>query len=371
MAFQVKNFRSILAGMINLVRGATSKLTDFRVGSVTRTMLEAPAGEIESLYLEMFHGIMEAIPVAIYQAFDFQRLAPAAAYGDVTFIADAPLASDVVIPAGTVVKTAEGLSYATTAAATLVAGQTSVSVSAQCETIGAAGNVPAATLVIMTASIAGIDEVTNISAISNGRDEETDDERKARFQEFVRSLPRGTKSAIAYGASTARLYAIDGTVSEYVNEVAVIEEFMTDQTKPVGFVRVVISSGSGAASSELVDLTQDIVDGYTDPSGNIITGWKAAGVIATVESAVEVPIDVTAVIEGDGSVAQESLLASCEVAISDYISTLRLGGDCLVSGITVAIATVPGVYNVTLTDPAADVEIDVNEIATIGEVTLT
>ncbi len=55
--FQVKDFRSIVASMVNHVRATTTKITDFRVGGVARTLLEAPAIEIDELYQQMFNGL--------------------------------------------------------------------------------------------------------------------------------------------------------------------------------------------------------------------------------------------------------------------------------------------------------------------------
>jgi hypothetical protein len=74
VAFRTKDFLSIVGGMINWMRGATDKVTDYRIGSVTRTMLEAPAIEIDELYQNMLRGLVDGIPVAIYQGFGFERL---------------------------------------------------------------------------------------------------------------------------------------------------------------------------------------------------------------------------------------------------------------------------------------------------------
>src|SRR5574343_1881893 len=106
--------------MVNLVRGTCEQLTDFNPGSVTRALLEASAIEHEYLYLQMYHGIVEAIPVAIYGAFDFGQQAAVAAYGYVTFSRTTPAPSDITIPAGSQVKTTSGLTFITTADATLL-----------------------------------------------------------------------------------------------------------------------------------------------------------------------------------------------------------------------------------------------------------
>ena len=50
--FQIKDFASITASMINWLRANTTKVTDFNVGSVVRTMAEASAAEMEELYLQ-------------------------------------------------------------------------------------------------------------------------------------------------------------------------------------------------------------------------------------------------------------------------------------------------------------------------------
>lgn len=352
--------------MVNVVRGATDRLSDFRSGSVTRTLLEAPSAEIESLYLEMYHGITEAIPVAIYEAFSFARLPAVAAYGEVTFSANA----ETTVSLGTEITTATGVRYQTTAPVVVPAGG-SATVAVQCTDVGAAGNVSAGALSVLPSAIVGITSVSNAETIITGRDIETDLERKARFGEYVRTLQRGTGAALEYGAKTATILDAGGNVIEYVREAAIIEEFIADPTQPVGFVRVVISSGTGAASEDLVSRAQEVIDGYTAASGEQVAGWKAAGVIATVESAIEVEVDVSATIESDGTVENADVLAACTAAVGDYVSGLRMGEDALVSSLIVALKTVPGVYNVDLSAPASDIVVDAHEIAVVGTVSLT
>ena len=75
MAFQLKDFASIAASMINHMKSVTSQITDFAVGGVARTLVEAPAVEIDQAYQQFFIGVKEAIPVATYESFDFARLA--------------------------------------------------------------------------------------------------------------------------------------------------------------------------------------------------------------------------------------------------------------------------------------------------------
>ena len=77
--FQLKDFQSIVASMVNFLRSATTEITDFSVGSVERTILEAPAVEIDQLYQEMFAGLREGIETSVFRSFGL------ALYEDETF----------------------------------------------------------------------------------------------------------------------------------------------------------------------------------------------------------------------------------------------------------------------------------------------
>lgn len=90
MAFQIKDFVSIAASMINHMRGTQNKVTDFQPGSVARTLVEGPAVEIEELYLQMFIGLREAIPIATFQSFGFDKLPASYGSGYVSISKSAP-----------------------------------------------------------------------------------------------------------------------------------------------------------------------------------------------------------------------------------------------------------------------------------------
>ncbi len=193
--FQIKDFTSIAAGLINVVRATTNKVTDFNRGSVIRTMLEATAAEIEELYLQMYLGINEAIPVSVFTTFGFNRQAAESAGGTIRFSTGGSLASSVIpIPLGTVVRVpGTSLTYATTAASSIAIGNSYVDVLVAAQASGLAGNVGADLITELVTPVAGIASVTNPSPLVNGRDVETDDERRVRFQGYISSLARGTQ----------------------------------------------------------------------------------------------------------------------------------------------------------------------------------
>ena len=77
-----------------------------------------------------------------------------------------------------------------------------VDVSVQAVVPGTSGNVAAEAISVIRTSIANVSKVSNLSAFTDGLDEETDSSRKARFALYIRSLSRATKDALEYAART-------------------------------------------------------------------------------------------------------------------------------------------------------------------------
>jgi hypothetical protein len=105
VAFQVKKFDSIVASMINWISSTTTKITDFNVGSVVRTLLEAVAMELEELYYQLQLATEEAIDEAIYRTFNFPRNPPKKATGTERFTRLTGTTAIVTIPQGTILGT--------------------------------------------------------------------------------------------------------------------------------------------------------------------------------------------------------------------------------------------------------------------------
>jgi len=207
MSFGVKHFQTITASIINYFSGVSQKVTDFNVGSKIRTIFEAVAIEIEQVYYQLYIGINDGIKDAIFNSFNFPLLPAKQATGIVRFSRSTPAGVDYPIPAGTTVITEatdlqSSVSYHTLEDATLLTGDTFVDVEVICEVEGAVGNVEANKIIIMTSAPAGIENVTNSNKFSTGRDEETEDARKTRFQNYIDNLSRATLPALEYGAKT-------------------------------------------------------------------------------------------------------------------------------------------------------------------------
>ena len=371
MSFQIKDFLSIVAAMVNHMRGTQVSITDFNVGSVARTLIEAPAIEIDELYQQMFHGLREAVPVSVYNSFDFTRLLAIGASGLVRFTADPAAVADIAIPAGTIVRAPGGsYDYATSVDAVIATGTTQADVMVYCTQAGAATNTGAETLTEMASPIATV-TVTNLTAFSNGQDIETDTDRKVRFQNYISTIARGTVAALDYGARTAALLDAEGVAIERVALATVVEPYLIDPlTYAPGQVNIYIHNGTSGTSAGLVAECQKVIDGYRDADGTPIPGWKAAGVVVTVAAATDVSIDVNATLTVLDAYDSATCAAAAETAMRDYIDGLGIGAKVVLAELIAAAMEVPGVYNVSITLPVADTLVDPDKKAVSGSVTV-
>ncbi|QNJ57335.1 baseplate J protein [Pseudomonas phage Dolphis] len=270
MAFQIKDFVSIVASMINHMRGNQSKITDFQPGSVSRTLVEGPAVELEELYLQMFIGLREAIPVATFQSFGFDKLPASYASGYVSISKAVAPTEPMVIPAGTIFTSQDGRTYTSTNPVTWAAGAAVVTVPVVSNTVGLAGNI-AAGLITSSGSFSSDYTISN-SAINNGTDAENDSEREARFAEFIGSLSRGTTIACLYAARQASTRDDAGNILEYVTRAGVKEI--------AGYVRIFLYSSLGIPTAALLANGQQLIDGQADAETGepLVEGFRAAGI---------------------------------------------------------------------------------------------
>ena len=370
MSFQIIKAENRTANMIVWLAGLQKKITDFMVGGKTRTKLEAIAVEMESQDMQFYIAAMKAISTAIYQAFDFQIQPAIKASGNVIFSASSPPASDITIPAGTSVATPSSLvspekTYQTIADATLPAGQSTVTVQVICDNAGDIGNTGAGTITVMKSTVSGIDAVTNPVAMTNGREKETEPERRVRFQQYIATLTRGTAAALCYAAKSVSIKDGNGTILERVLQVGVTEP---PETGPAGSCDVVIYNGTGGASQELIQAVQAAIDGDSE-TGN--PGYKAAGVIVTVKAATTVATPITVNIESLPGSDKSTIRTQAESIISTYFQTFTIGGPLIFHELAERIMGIEGVYNINLTNPTKDVEAAPSQILVAGQVTIT
>lgn len=352
--FQIKDFPSIAASLINLMRANQARVTDFSVGSVARTLLEAPAEEMEQLYLQMLLGLQEAIPVAIYQAFAFDRLVARPATG-VLRISITSSTSTTVVPTGTVFNVAgQTIPYATLADVVIAPGATYGLTALACGQTGSSGNLEAGQAFLPASGFSAFVSATNPAPLANGADVEADDQRMTRFASFIASLPRGTVAAISYGLTLVNLKNSFDQVIEAIQYSRVVEPYLADPAQPIAYVQCYIHNGVDGASSELIQRALDVLHGYYD-NGVAVPGYKAAGVKVEVFEAANLNTPVTAsvtLLEGFG---ETTVFQQITHAVTAYLQGLNIGRPAIRAEIIALVMAVPGVYNVAISAPSADV----------------
>jgi uncharacterized phage protein gp47/JayE len=357
--FQIKDFASITAGALNYLSATQAKITDFNVGSVARTIVEAVAGFVEELYLRMLTGLLDAQTASTYKSFLFDALPAAGSTGTVRFGRNSAASARILIPDGARVGNQDAtLTWAVTGTGGAIEiGETYVDLAVLSTTTGAATNVAAGVINQLVDSIAGVEWVENRASFVSGRDIESDSARQARFHAMIATLARGVLPAIEYGAKTAQVVSVDGVIQESVVEVKAYEPYIIDPDAfPVGYVEVFIHSGGlVSASAELVARAQQIVDGYYQDDGTPVVGWKAAGVVATVSAASVQPVPVVGVLTISPGYAFAEVRAAVVASIGDYIGTLQIGQELIAADVITAAMNVPGVYNFVISAPSADV----------------
>lgn len=362
MPFQIKDFASIVASEINHARAVTEKITDFQPGSVARTLIEAPAVEIEELYLQMFLGLRDAIPVATFRSFGFDKLLPKVAVGFVSVSKTPAPTVAIPIPLGTSFATTDGRTYLSTAAVTWAANASQVRIPVAHTTAGLVGNVAAGA--ITESPFFDSSFVISNSLIETGRDAETDTEREARFADFIRALSRGTADACLYAAGQSVVLDIDGNIAQYVTRAGLSEI--------PGRVSIYIYSSSGPASAELLADGQRRIDGWRDELTGVITpGFRAAGVRVDVLPMVERAVPLSIQVE---MLPGFTLTTAVRQAIGDIYSGALLSvqpGDTLYLGTLIELLlAAPGVQRI-VPSTSSNIVCAVNEALTPGTLTIT
>jgi uncharacterized phage protein gp47/JayE len=352
--FQIKDFLSVVASMVNYARAVTGKMTDYNVGSVARTMLEAPAAEIEELHQHLRIGLMEAIPVSVYRSFNFERLPAGKAQG-VLVLTFAPRNADTVMLAGTRFSTDAAAHYVTLADLIIPAGETQLSLIVEAEQAGAVGNLAADVPLTPALSIAGfLGAEVGPTAITGGKPEATEPERKIRFNQFIRSLSRGTPEALRYGLSLAQVPRPGGGI-ERVISAAVEEMYRTDPNNPTGWVGCHISAGAAAPSSLLLARAVEVLHGYRNDLNIKVPGWKAAGVRTEVLAAVEYPAAFTCTVTPAEGYTQAEARGAVLAVLQDYAVGLEVGARLLQAQAYGRCIALPEVGNIRFTAPAGDI----------------
>jgi hypothetical protein len=362
VSFQIKDFLSIVLSQINHAKSTTTKINDFMPGSVARTMMEAPAVEIEELYLQMFLGLRDAIPVATFLSFGFTALPAARAHGHVSIAAMVERPMDFTIPAGAAFVSVDGRVYNTTEQVVWPAGSTLINVPVAYGEAGVIGNAGIGVITGSSLFREGDYTISN-SAITTGRDVETDSERQARFAEFIQSLSKGTLVACLHAAKLSTVIDAQGNVFEYVTRSGVSEQ--------PGHVSIYIYSSMGVPSAALLADGQRRIDGERDPvTGATTSGVRAAGVRVDVLPMMERAVSVS--IRVKMRVGYSLTPAVTQTLVDTYNTAIRgvlPGGLLYLGDLTELMLKTPGVESI-VPQTNENIICSVSEALTPGALTI-
>ena len=342
--------------MLNYVRATTRRLSDFNPGSKVRTLLEAAAQEVDEYYQQMLAGLREAIPTAIYRAFQFAMLPPVPAAGLIRVLVT-PAEEARVLGAGLRFTRVDGsMSYLSTTDITIPAGASQADVPVAAGVLGVAGNMAAGIRFTLSPTPAAFLSASNLSPFVSGADAETAEAREMRFTAFIATLSRATPAALEYGAKTAVILDAAENVVERVRTAEVIEPDLTDPLAPDRIVRVYVHNRVGSTSGALVARAQQIIDGYREPdTGRRVPGYKAAGVPVIVSAALESPVAIRGTITPRPGFEGEDLATAAASVAFAYVEGLDIGEPLLEAELISRIMDIEGVQNIRLTTPTADV----------------
>lgn len=202
--FAFKKAGQITDDAIQQVMTHTDQINDFTVGSITRTLIESEAIEIEKLYYYSLENLQMAIDDAVTSAFGFARRQATYAYGQVSITLNSPLAQDLVIDRGTRFFSSQAAYeqvYRTMIPYRVPKGVQSFEIRVYCTVIGSYGNIPNH-VIDRTDDIGAISQIDNREAFNTGQDEESPEAAKIRFRKMIQSLARGTSQSLVYAAES-------------------------------------------------------------------------------------------------------------------------------------------------------------------------
>lgn len=300
---KVKRLSDILAELVDYTSMHTDQITDFTEGSVIRSIYEAIGMTQEQLYQLSTENVTWAIDHGILDAFDFTPKEALHAYGEVTIDLANPTVKDIVLAKGTTFYSTplgnQTQFFQTQEAYLVPQGTTSFIVEVYCTEAGDIGNIPAFYIDSVTTTQFSVLSVGNEDAFLTGRDEETAEELKKRFREFVATRGRATKRSIEYAVNS-----VPEVVGSFITEGA-------------GYFDVYIHDANGNLPQELDNKARLAIEDYR-PAG---IQWDTHG-LQKVRVSLDINIAVT-----NRDLVSDTFIDSLTLYVSDYLNHFKADDD--------------------------------------------
>lgn len=343
------------AAVLQRMLDASPSDIDKREGSVTWDLLSPSAIEIAQAYIELNNVLNFGFAETTYgpyldlcaAEYGLTRKPAVKSVGLLSF--NGP--NGTAIPVGTVASTggSNPIYFVTTEAATITTGP--VSVKAEAQSAGAAGNVPLSTITTLLGDLVGIVTVTNPAAFEGGADQESDSAFLARY------LERARRPATSGNANQYRQWALE------------VPGVSDAKVYPVW-------SGPGTVKVVLLDADKTAPDStVVSEAAAYIESVRPIGATVTVAAATEVPINVSAKVTIAPGYTIVQVKAQIEAGIRAYLASLAFADSLVrytrIASVILDIPPVVDYANLTVNGSTNNVLIADGSVAVLGTVTLT
>ena len=196
----MKSYEQIVKDMKDYIKAnmdGDNKVTGFHEGSVLLTLIEAFAGELEFIGIDIENDLKKRLIDYVFSYFKFTKRPGQKATIKVKFWSEEEARSLVTINAGTKVQDESGLVFVTKDTAMIHIGQKeTLDVTCAAEDVGSKYNIKEETkLELVTAKI-GVDGVTLTEHGEGGADVEDDVSYRERFSQMLNGFAQSTESGI-------------------------------------------------------------------------------------------------------------------------------------------------------------------------------
>lgn len=322
------------------------------VGCDLSVRMYAVAAQVYALYIQAQWVTRQAFPQTAESDYldlhaqlrGLTRKQATQAQGSIRFSAqssDAPR----TIPKGTVCLTADMVRFETTAEGVLAAGKTEVDVPAQALLAGTAGNVSARAITAMAVAPVGISACTNPLPFTGGSDPEGDEDLRARVLDTYWRLPNGANIAF---------YEQGALSFDEVTAVSVLP-----RNRGIGTVDVVVATLTGQPDEEILSQLQEYFQSR-----------REIAVDVQVLAPKELTINVSVQVKAREGVEQEPVEQAVEEALRRWFSGKRLANDVLRAELGSVIYGCENVENYVILSPAADQTVELDQLPTLGTLTV-
>ena len=224
------------------------ELNDFSPASPLSALVEGQAyAQSELLYY--LNSLPEAYTLQWLRQLGIQRSIGAKAVTDVTFIKTNNFNRTVIIPAGTIVSTANRLNFVLKSEVRIGDSLNSAKGMVTAEKWGTAYNLDSGSIEKINVNILGLDRVTNESPIQGGKDLESIESMKGKAFSLLKR--RGLITAQDYEDEVEVL----APSSSIVKVLSYEEKFNIEETTPSGVVVICVGDSEGSELELLTYLT--------------------------------------------------------------------------------------------------------------------